>query len=139
MIGVTADTNIYISALNFGGTPDKVLDLARRGEIRLSISDNIIDEIEQVLRSKFRWNEDAIKLAKERIGDFTEHVHPLEVVRVIKEDQTDNRILECAQVAKSDFIVSGDRHLLRLVEFAESKIVTAGDFLGMFEQQGRTR
>jgi hypothetical protein len=35
VIGVTADTNIYISALNFDGAPDKVLDLARAGDINL--------------------------------------------------------------------------------------------------------
>lgn len=31
MPSVTADTNIYISALNFGGQPLRFLDLARTG------------------------------------------------------------------------------------------------------------
>ena len=33
MLRVTADSNIYISAMNFGGAPDKLLDMARNGDI----------------------------------------------------------------------------------------------------------
>jgi predicted nucleic acid-binding protein len=79
--------------------------------------------------TKFRWNNDTIQLAKERIADFTEHVHPLETVKAIKEDDTDNRILECAQVAKSDYIVSGNKHLLTLGQFAGMKIIKPADFV----------
>ena len=32
MLRVVADTNIYISALNFGGVPDRLFALARRGK-----------------------------------------------------------------------------------------------------------
>jgi predicted nucleic acid-binding protein len=35
VIRVVADTNVYISALNFGGVADEVLSLARSGEIAL--------------------------------------------------------------------------------------------------------
>jgi predicted nucleic acid-binding protein len=92
VVGVTADTNIYISALNFGGLPDKLLDLARAGEIRLSISADIMDEIAHVLRNKFRWTEEAVELAKDRIGDFARLVEPSQDIGVLKTDPTDNRI-----------------------------------------------
>ena len=36
-----ADTNVYISALNFGGKPLQVIELARAGEIELAISNAI--------------------------------------------------------------------------------------------------
>ena len=83
MLKVTADTNIYISALNFGGLPDKLLDLARTGEIQLAVSDDILDETARVLREKFRWPDDAISLARERIGDFTDLVVPGQRVDVV--------------------------------------------------------
>ena len=38
MIIVTADTNIYVSALHFGGPPLAFLDHARAGAFRLAIS-----------------------------------------------------------------------------------------------------
>jgi hypothetical protein len=40
-----------------------------------------------------------------------------ETIRAIKEDPDDDRILECAAAAKSDFIVSEDKDLLRLADF----------------------
>jgi predicted nucleic acid-binding protein len=45
MLRVNADSNIYISAMNFGGAPDKLLDLARNGDIILAISDPIVEEV----------------------------------------------------------------------------------------------
>lgn len=129
MASVTADTNIYVSALNFGGVPDRVLDLARAGAIRLAISDAIWEELAGVLRTKFGWSEEAIRIAGDRIGDFTEHVDPAQPVYVVTEDPADNRILECALAAGSDTIVTGDRHLLKLGRFGDAKILTPAQFL----------
>ena len=42
---VTLDTNVYVSALNFGGGPAQLLGLAQAGIIRIDISDAIIAEI----------------------------------------------------------------------------------------------
>ena len=55
MLRVVADANIYVSALNFGGVPDQFLALARRGRVHLFISKPILDEIEGVLKRKFKW------------------------------------------------------------------------------------
>ena len=44
MIRVTADSNIYISALQFGGTPLRLLELALKGEIEIAISPAILNE-----------------------------------------------------------------------------------------------
>ena len=38
-------------------------------------------------------------------------------------------MLECAVAGKADFIVSGDRHLLRLGNYEEIAIVTVRQFL----------
>jgi predicted nucleic acid-binding protein len=47
---------------------------------------------------------------------------------LIKEDEPDNRILECAVEAGSDFIISADKDLLRLGSYADISIVRAADF-----------
>jgi putative PIN family toxin of toxin-antitoxin system len=129
VLSVTADTNIYISALNFGGPPDRVLDLARAGVVRLAISDEIREEVVRILRFKFSWNNEAIQVARDRISDFTEHVFPLQVVVMVEEDPSDNRILECAKAAGSEYIVTGDQHLLKLGHFGNAKIVKPAEFL----------
>jgi PIN domain len=84
---------------NFGGPPDKLLDLARAGEIHPYISREIIEEVSRVLPEKFGWEEDAVKVAVERVGDFTEIVRPSEHLAVVEQDPADNRILGCAATA----------------------------------------
>ncbi len=129
MVSVTADSNIYISALNFGGPPDEFLDLARAGVIRLAISTPIHTEVAGILRLKFGWDEAAVLQAKERIDDYADHVDPKQAVEAVREDPSDNRILECAQAARSEYIVTGDKHLLKLGSFGYAKIVKPADFL----------
>jgi len=139
MLRVTADSNIYISAMNFGGAPDKLLDMARNGDIVLAISDPILEEVTHVLCDKFGWSDEAIKLAQARIADFTEKVQPRRAIDVVKEDPSDNRILECAEAGGSEFIVTGDAHLLKLGQFAGMKILKPAEFLGLQSSPGRGR
>jgi predicted nucleic acid-binding protein len=66
-----ADSNIYISALNFSGTADDVLALGRAGVIEIYICPAIIDEIAGVLARKFGWSAPRIREAKQAINNFT--------------------------------------------------------------------
>jgi putative PIN family toxin of toxin-antitoxin system len=134
---VTADTNIYISGLHFGGKPRRFLDLARAGVFRLDISEPIKSEILRVLREDFAYPEDALRDVRERIERITHPVTPTETLDIIKADPSDNRILECAAAAKSDYIVTGDkRHILPLGSHAGIPIVKVADFLRQL--QGET-
>jgi uncharacterized protein len=48
---------------------------------------------------------------------------------VVSDNPDDDRILECAAAARSDYIVTGDKHLLRLKNFVNIRIVNPADFL----------
>ena len=139
MLRVTADSNVYISALNFGGLPDQLLSLARGGAIQLAFSQAILEEVSRVLRDKFGWAEDAIVLARAQIASFAEQVETGRVVDVVRDDPSDNRILECAAAANSEYLVTGDEHLLKLGHFGAAKIVRPAEFLellGEMEHRG---
>jgi uncharacterized protein len=57
---------------------------------------------------------------------------------VVKEDPEDNRILECAQASRSDFLVTGDKDMLRLRQYAGTRILKPAEFLQLVEDgQGR--
>ena len=133
MLRVVADTNIYISALNFGGGPDQVLALARRGRIELFVSKPILDEIEGVLRRKFRWPPGRIREALTTIHEFAKEVSPTERVTAVEKDEPDNRVLECALAANAAIVVSGDSHLRDLGTFRRIRIVSARAFLDAVE------
>ena len=130
MPSATADTNIYVSALQFGGVPLHFLELAAAGEFRLYISDAILNESLRVLRYKFQWSEADLRDAEATIRACTEHIIPQETLDVIQADPPDNRILECAATAQSDYIVTGDkRHILPLGSYRGIPIIRAAEFL----------
>ena len=125
-----ADTNVYISALNFGGTPEEVLRLGRAGAIQLFISPSILKEIEGVLLRKFHWSARNVREASAAIQEFAQLVRPRETIHLITEDEPDNRILECALEADADCVITGDRHLRQLKTFRGIPIVSPGEFIG---------
>jgi uncharacterized protein len=53
---------------------------------------------------------------------------------VIKEHPADNKFLECAIAAKAHFIVSGDKHLLKIVSYEKIRILFANEFLEILEK-----
>ena len=55
MFSATLDTNIYVSALQYGGAGARLLGMARAGMIRIDVSDAIVNETIHVLRDKFEW------------------------------------------------------------------------------------
>ena len=126
---VVADTNVYISALNFAGTADEVLALGRAGVIELFISPPILEEIEGVLLRKFRWTAPRVREAARGIRNFAELVASDESVNVVRDDEPDNRILDCAIAGSADVIVTGDQHLLKLKRFRNTMIVSPREFL----------
>lgn len=132
---VVFDTNIYISAILFGGNPRVCLELARTGEIELFASHSILLELAFTLRESFNWSDSDIRDVIEGMAKFTKVVSPKHKVSKIKEDPDDNRILECAKEAEVDFIISGDKkHLLSLGEFNHCPIISAKRFLEKFYQ-----
>jgi len=67
---------------------------------------------------------------RDDILGYAHFVTPSQALEVIAADPPDNRILECAVSAGSDFIVSGDvRHVLPLASYAGISIVTVARFL----------
>lgn len=129
MISVTLDSNIYISALNFGGEPLHLLKMAEDGLIRLDVSDAILNEFGRVLRDKFGWSAEDVAEAHRDILAFSNHVVSAEALRVVSADATDDRIVECAAAARSDYLVTGDKHLLELGSHRSIRIVKPAEFM----------
>ncbi len=130
MIRVVLDTNVYLSAILFGGKCAHFRELARKGKIEIFVYEFILAEIAGVLRRKFEWENWQITLVLEEIRSFTTLVVPYRKLDVIENDEADNRILECALEARAHYVVSGDkRHLLPLKEFEGIKIINPGEFL----------
>ena len=72
----------------------------------------------------------------EIIGGLSRFVHifnPQITIDLIKNDPSDNRILEAASEIKADYMVSGDKkHLLSLTNFQDIPIRSAKQFLEIY-------
>lgn len=124
MIKVVLDTNVLISAVLFGGKPRQVLEKAIRGEVRLCISDPILDELKGVLqRPKFGYSPEMIQVILTELSGISDFVEAARTMNVVLEDPEDNRILECAVEAEAKYIVTGDSHLLKLGKFRNIEIL----------------
>jgi hypothetical protein len=117
----------------------RIWQAARQGRYRLLVSPAIITEVAEVLRTIFAWEEARIVRrlkALVRVGDM---MIPHITLEVIREDLSDNRILECAVEGQANLIVSGDRHLRRLRTYQGISIVRSIDFmwtLGLIDAHG---
>ena len=130
MLRVVLDTNVLISAILFGGKPRQILEKAIRGEIRLCLSEPILEELKGVLqRSKFDYSPETIQFILTELMGIADFVNPSETLNVVLEDPEDNRVLECAVEAKANYIISGDFHLLKLSRYLNIEVLNVAAFL----------
>lgn len=133
MVRVVLDTNVWISALNFGGKPAQILKLAVKKQIRLYSSATLFAELLGVLRKKFGYSDEKIEEVEALFKKRVKFREPRTTLNVVKTDPADNRVLECGLEAEANFIVSGDKDLLNLGNFREIKIVNPAEFLRLIK------
>ena len=128
---VVADTNVLISALMFGGLPGRFLDLALRRRFTLVTSKALLGELDEKLRGKFAVSERDALAIRAKLEGGAALADPDFQLNAVPDDPDDNRVLECAVASKAEWIVSGDRHLLRIGCYEGIAIVTVRRFLEM--------
>ncbi len=127
---VVLDTNVYISAILFGGNCEEILRLAISESFNIVISKDILTEIESILKEKFRWSKKQVVEAMSYIKDISTVIKPDVTLSVVKKDPSDNKIIECAVASNAGYIVTGDKkHLLPLKKFNNIKILNPAEFL----------
>ncbi len=132
LIKVVLDTNILVSSVFWKkGNPHKVVGLALDKKIKVFTSTEILKELEKVLRRDFKEDEDFIKDQTDLILEYAEVIKTTSKMDVVKDDPDDNKIVGCAVDSKSDYIITGDPHLLKLKEFKGIKIINSREFIEM--------
>ena len=129
---VVIDTNVYISAIFWGGKPREVVDLGRNARILIFTSLEIQEEIERKLKTKFGIDEKEVAQILLDYSMFTLPIKPLHRAKVVDVDPDDNKFIECAVTSKAGYIVSGDKHLLNLKNYQGIQIIKAATFLDIF-------
>lgn len=132
----TFDTNVYVSAFLASGAARRALLLAEEGAFALQVSQPILDETAEVL-ARFDVAPEDVQDAVSGIDRVAQRVVPHVELDAVPQDRDDNAILECALASKSDYIVTSDKHLLRLKRYGGADILTPSAFLVLLRQLER--
>jgi putative PIN family toxin of toxin-antitoxin system len=128
-IRVVLDTNVVVSAhVNSEGYERSVLDLALSGKLRMFVSEAILREYENVLRRrKFRLKPLNVSRSLRLLRAAARVVAPYGQLNTAR-DPGDNRFLECAEAAKADYLVTGNkRHFPK--QWRQTLVVNARELL----------
>jgi putative PIN family toxin of toxin-antitoxin system len=139
---VTFDTNVLVSAfIARHGHSANLLQIALTIEqVELVLSKQILDEFEDVLtrsdvRSRFEYTVHDIKRIVSALKKSSNIVRAKSTFRVVKEDPTDDVILNTAYDGKACYIVTGDNHLLKLCNFRGIKIVNPKKMIDVISEK----
>ena len=121
---VTVDTNFLISATQWDySVAHKLLKNFILSDVIIFTTQDILDETVEVLERDFEYSKSEAKNIIEKILLFAKLIEPNQKIDIIKDDSDDNKVIECAIESSSDYIVTYDRHLLKLKEYKGIKIL----------------
>ena len=130
---VTVDTNFLISATQWDySVAHKLLKKFILSDAKIFTTQDILDETAEVLERDFKYSKSEAKNIIEKILLFADLIEPKQKVDVIKDDPDDNKVIECAIESSSNYIVTYDKHLLKLKEYKGIKIVKPEEILKEF-------
>jgi uncharacterized protein len=139
MIRIVLDTNVLLSALVFGGVPQKILEYCIDSsdtriyfstEIWIEINDKFLGDRVLKIAKKSKRN-----ITTKEIEKFLEILYDNSTCINIKRkfeicrDSKDNMFLDVAFASNADYIITGDKDLLSLNSFQFTKIILPSKFL----------
>ncbi len=134
---IVLDTNIWISAIIWGGKPDEILRLRKRELFTIAISQQLLNELETTLnKKKFQPKLKALNLTVFSVSNLilkSAILYSIDDLIVPElRDPNDNIILATAIAANADIIITGDQDLLILTPYQNIQIMTAKNFLQQY-------
>jgi len=123
------DTNIVVSAvIKPDGLQRTVALLALTPPARLFVSQPILAEYREVLsRPELRIRKGLRQQFLHLVAKSSRIVHPVRKLQVTN-DPDDNMFLECADIARADYLITGNlKHFPRF--WKKTKIISAREFL----------
>lgn len=131
---VVFDTNVLISSTIYDGSvSQKLLFKLIRANAVVYSSTPILTEYQKVLKRDFEYSDEECAHIMEKVMAFVRLVTPKRKISVVKNDPDDDKIVECAVEASCKYIISYDKHLLGLKEFARIKILKPEEALKIID------
>ena len=126
---IVIDSNVWISAIVFGGNPRRIFERAISEGWTIAVSEEIFTEIRRVLNIKFPDFVDDFENFQTLLQPYCAKVRLGGINVTICRDEDDNRIIETALIGTAEYIITGDKDLLILSSHEKITIVTPLAFL----------
>jgi putative PIN family toxin of toxin-antitoxin system len=134
---VVLDTNVLVSALIKAGKPRDLFNKLVKDK-QLVLSRDILEEFLEVVEdpkiAKYTSEKDLAIFLK-TLKNAARIVQVQSKFKAVKEDPDDDTIIRAAYDSKSNYIVSGDKHLLSLGEYREIRIVLVDEMLRLLKEE----
>ena len=123
------DTNFLISATQWDySVAHKLLKKFILSDAEIFTTQDILDETAEVLERDFEYSKGDAENIIEKILLFAKLIKTKQKIDVVKDDPDDNKVIECAIESSSDYIITYDKHLLKLKDYKGIKIITPEEF-----------
>jgi putative PIN family toxin of toxin-antitoxin system len=127
---IVLDTNVFISGIFFTGPPFQILKAWRDGRVQLLVSPAILDEYQRIgAELALRFRDVDVRPFLDLLTIQAEIVLAPALPSVIHDDPSDDKFIEAALAGKAPYIISGDKHLLKLSVFQGIHILKPRDFV----------
>ncbi|MEK7611024.1 MAG: putative toxin-antitoxin system toxin component, PIN family [Patescibacteria group bacterium] len=124
---VVVDTNVFVSAFVWDVIPQKVVAEWLEERFVVLLSPFLLSEILKTLK-KFDYTEEDLRELRSLLENHTLQIIPPLKVSYCR-DPKDNQILDLSLAGQASFLVTGDKDLLTLKSFRDTKILRPKDFL----------
>lgn len=128
MAKVVIDTNVLVSAFLNKGTSRKLLvKMLETQEVVLSVP--LLAELADVFsREKFGTKTDTVNHFISILIHRATVIQITSNLKIVIDDPDDDVVLNTAISGKADYIVSGDKHLLKIGNYKEIQIISVSEF-----------
>jgi putative PIN family toxin of toxin-antitoxin system len=134
---VVLDTNIWVSAIIWGGIPDEIISLQEQRKIEIASSRKLLSELENTFKKKkIQTKLEVLQLTTSSAFSLvyeSVNIYSIEELIVPElRDPDDTIVLATVIDANAEVIITGDLDLLILQEYQNMQIMTATDFLEQY-------
>lgn len=131
---VFLDTNVLVSGMVFAGNERKLLEAIIDGKLELVLSGDVVEETNEVLRRKFPRQVVLFPLFLRLVKheEISKRAYKSSEKRYagLIGDKADAPILAAAVVSKADYLVTGDKGLLKLKKVEGTEITKTQKLVG---------
>ena len=135
MLKIVLDTNLLIDASSdFYHFANRIIDLVIGGQVEAFANRQTLRENKFLAGLKI--DDEGFQKKLEYFYKAVKLVEGMDDLDAVEDDAEDNKILASAVACRADFLITSDRHLLKLEKFRGTRIVRPDYFWQIWEEEG---